>query len=660
VTASISTGGSGAAGSIDEKLAVASSSRQRRSPWRVVLRQPLAAISLCYLTVLAAAAAAASTVAPYGPNQIDLDSVLSGPSRTHLLGTDALGRDVLSRLVFGGRLSLVHAAVAVVTFVLVAVSSGIVAGYFGGWADRIFTSVVDVVIALPALVVLLVVLTIFGSNMVIAMTTIGVFSAPGFARVVRGSTLAVRHELYISAARVFGIPSRYILLRHVLPRITGPIIVFGSLFAGGALLIDAGLSYLGFGPEPPAPSWGGMIIEAASVVDLQPWLLVPPGVTLALAILAFGLLGDAVRDATVGRMVPLTVAPGRGGSPRRRQPPMPREAADLPTHALLSVQGVSISLPSASGLTNVVEDLSLDIHAGETVGLVGESGCGKTITGRAILGLLPAGSRVTAGSIYFEGVDLTTAGPQALRRLRGASVAMISQEPIASLDPMFTAGQQIAELVRRHRGSGSRKEIRTRTLDLLATVSLPEPDRVARRYPHELSGGMAQRVAIAMALAGEPRLLIADEPTTALDVTVQAEILALLGNLQADRGMAILLISHDWGVVAAACHRAYVMYAGHVMESCAVEEMFDQPRHPYTLGLLNSAPGRARPRTRLAAIGGAVPDPGSWPPGCHFAPRCPFATPECSSAPVPLLLPTPGHGTRCIHHERVSGVGGHD
>jgi len=626
-----------------------------------ILRRPVAVVSLAYLAIVAAAAITAPVLAPYDPTATDLEHVLSGPTTAHLLGTDGLGRDVLSRLMYGGQVSLSGVVQAVLAVLILGVPAGLLAGFLGGWFDRVVTWVVDVALAIPVIVMLLVVLAVFGNNQTVAMLALGVLGAPDLARIVRGATLAVRRELYIAAAKVAGLPSRQIMVKHVLPRVTGAIIVHASLFSGGALLAQSALSYLGLGVQPPAPTWGGMVADGSTVIDQQPWLLVPPGVVIGLAILAFGLIGDAVRDATAERTAGTpTLArtrrrPADTRTPVNHAPP----SGTSPSAALLSLRGLTIGLPVSDDLSTVVENLDFDIRAGETVGLVGESGCGKSITGRAILGLLPEGGQVTAGSIVFEGAELTAFSRRALRRIRGSEIALISQEPIASLDPVFRVGHQLDELVRRY-GGGSRQVIRARTLELLGSVNLPDPELVAQRYPHELSGGMAQRVAIAMALAGNPKLLIADEPTTALDVTVQAEILELLRGLQRDTGMAILLITHDWGVVADLCQRAVVMYAGHMMESAPVTRMFQRPRHPYTAGLLASMPSRGHRGQKLPAIRGIVPSPGDWPAGCHFQPRCPLATADCAAGPIPVVEPDAAHQTRCIHHDQVRRGGDHD
>lgn len=624
---------------------------------RRILRRPLAVVSLAYIVCVGAAAVTATWLSPYDPTSTDLRSVLSGPTGDHLLGTDALGRDLLSRIMHGGQISLLGVIQAVLTVVLLGVPVGLVAGYFGGWLDRLTTWAVDVMLAIPVVVTLLVVVAVFGHNQAAVMVTLGILGAPGVARVVRSATLAVRQELYIDAAKVSGLPDRHIIVKHVLPRATGPIVVQTSIFAGVALLAETGLGYLGLGVPPPTPTWGGLVADASAAIDRQPWMLIPTGLVIALTILAFGLIGDAVRDASAHKSSRTSRRPVPGPRPSLSEA-VARAESPLAPSALLTLRGLSITVPTAAGPTTVVEHLDLDIHPGETVGLVGESGCGKSITGRAILGLLPAGGHITAGSVRFNDTELTTLGQPEMRGIRGSGIAVVSQEPVAGLDPAFTVGHQLDELVRRHDG-GSRKRIRARTVELLESVKLPHPAQVASNYPHELSGGMAQRVAIAMALSGRPKLVIADEPTTALDVTVQAEILDLLRMLQRDSGMSVLLITHDWAVVADICQRAYVMYAGHVMESAAVTTMFESPLHPYTSGLLGCAPRRVHPGERLPMIEGTVPNPSDWPAGCHFEQRCPLATAQCANAPVPLFEPSPTHRTRCIHFAKLQNGGDH-
>jgi peptide/nickel transport system permease protein len=303
----------------------------------------------------------------------------------------------------------------------------------------------------------------------------------------------------------------------------------------------------------------------------------------------------------------------------------------------------------------VVDDLSLHVGEAETVGIVGESGCGKTMTAKAILGLLPGGGQIQAGNIYYGGRELTSLSERDLHSIRGREIALISQEPMVSLTPTFRVGWQIAEAVRRHQRC-SKKQAREQAITLLGAVHLPEPELIARRYPHELSGGMAQRVAIARALAGEPKLLIADEPTTALDVTVQAEILDLLREIQSTRRMAILLITHDWGVIADLAERVIVMYAGQVVEQGGTTSIFRQPLHPYTYALLRSNPHHAPATDQLPTIPGVVPRPGAWPEGCRFHPRCAYATAACSTATIALEHPVSGRETRCIHHDRLSAT----
>ncbi|MGW1275160.1 ABC transporter ATP-binding protein, partial [Streptomyces sp. NPDC002491] len=316
-----------------------------------------------------------------------------------------------------------------------------------------------------------------------------------------------------------------------------------------------------------------------------------------------------------------------------------------PPSALLEVRDLSVALTTDGGPLTLVDHVSFSVAAGEVVGLVGESGAGKSITSRAVLGVLPAGAQAD-GEIWLDGRNLVGLTEKQRHRLRGKKVAFVSQEPMVSLDPTYRVGQQIAEAVRFHRGVRG-GEARRIVRELLQAVRIDDPDAVARRYPHEISGGMAQRVCIAVALAGEPELLIADEPTTALDVTVQAEILGLLQTLRRDRGLAVLLVTHDWGVVADVCDRAVVLYAGQIVEQAPIEELFQRPGHPYTVALRQADPHQQTPGRRLRSIAGTVPPPGSWPAACRFAERCPLAVGACRTAPVPLTDAGDRHQSRC-------------
>jgi peptide/nickel transport system permease protein len=442
-----------------------------------------------------------------------------------------------------------------------------------------------------------------------------------------------------------------IIARHVLPRIAGPVIVQASLLAAAVLLVQTGLSFLGLLVPAPAPSWGGMVADGAHALELQPWLIWPPGLVIALTILAFGQLGDAVRDATTEGWA---ARPGFLERKATTQVPAPLATRPEPARrSLLSVQSLTVCFQSPAGRARVIEDVTFAIEEGEVVGIVGESGCGKTVTAMSILGLLPENGDIEGGSVVFDGRSLTAMSEHELRLVRGREIALISQEPMVSLNPVLRVGWQVTEAVRQHVGLAGRAA-RVKALDLLEAARLPDPEQIARRYPHELSGGMAQRVAIARALAGEPRLLIADEPTTALDVTVQAEILDLLRALQRDRGMAVLFITHDWGVVADICDRAVVMYAGQVVERGPLLPIIREPRHPYTRALLASNPHRAKSSGLLPTIPGSVPPPGSWPAGCHFHTRCPLAESACREGPIQLQELPSGRETRCIRNEQLA------
>lgn len=560
-----------------------------------VLRQRiLPTIALFAIVLITVAVYAAPLLASYDPLKQSLLHALEGPSGAHPLGTDGLGRDILSRLLWGGQPTLSGVVVAVVVFAFVGMTLGILAGYLGGVTDRVIGALLDIMLSIPSIILILAVLAIFNQNIFAAMVVLGLFAAAGLARVIRSLCLALREELFVDAARVSGLTPLRIMTRHILPSLTGQLLVQMSLFAGIALAVQTGLGFLGLGTPAPSPSWGGMVGESAQVIQQDPFFLLIAGGIIGVMSVAFGLLGDGLRDfeadrrrtAGAARPVPLRVPKSVGVAERRQDGGLP---------AALTVTDYSVGFATTAGPQAVVDSIGFTVQEGEIFGLVGESGSGKTVTALALLGLLPENGGVLGGEAWLGSQQISPATEQELRRVRGREIAYVSQEPMVALDPHFTIGSQLSEVVRTIGGVGrSRAAIRAKSVELLASVRLPNPQDVMRRYPHELSGGMIQRVAIAIALAGSPRLLIADEPTTALDVTVQAGILDLLRSLRDDRGMAIILVTHDLGVVADICDRAIVMRYGRIVEQGLIETIFYEPKDPYTIELIASTPNIAR------------------------------------------------------------------
>lgn len=619
-----------------------------------LLRRPGILACLAWIGLVFVASSVARLFSLGNPLEQDLANSLAGPSLAHPLGTDQLGRDVLDRLLFGGWETLLSAWLAVVIAVALGTALGLLAGYVGGIVDTVVNWLQDILITLPTILVLLAVATVLGNDIWAAMTVLGVLMSATFIRLVRSLTQSVREELYVDAARVSGLSNARILGRHILPNAVGPVFIQGSAALGTAVVVQAGLGFLGLGAPPPYPSWGGMISEAASSISLQPWLLVPSGLMIVLTVLALNLLGDYLRDEMYAARRGRGDAAQRTRSHRRAAQALARREVAAPPEGaadddtVLRVRDLRVSFPRDDGFVDVVSGVDLDIAAGEAVGLVGESGCGKTMTGLSLLGLVPAPG-VVSGHVEIDGRRVAT-HDGSFAALRGRDVALISQEPMVALDPVFTVGSLLDEVLRGH--GFDRAAARARSAELLELVGIPRVEAVLRSYPHQLSGGMAQRVSIAVALAGEPRLLIADEPTTALDVTVQAEILELLRRLQAELGMALLFITHDLGVVADICTRTVVMYAGEVVESGPVDDLFDGPLHPYSAALLAATPqvdGDHDP----VGIPGVVPPPGRWPGHCRFAGRCSFATERCRSGPA-LLRPAGSHRLhRCVRSEEL-------
>ena len=596
---------------------------------RRLLRHPLGGVSLAVLALIVVCCALAPVIAPYPRDASDFTHELSGPSGAHWLGTDELGRDILTRLLYGGQSTLLAAALAAAIAVAIGTALGVAGGYLRGRTDRVLTFWGDLLLTIPLLVVLIVVVSVFPASLYPAMLPLGLLLSAPPMRVIRSVTMTVREDLYIEAARVSGLSHWQIMRRHVLPRIYGPIVVQATLAASVAVMLASGLAFLGFGVQVPAPSWGTMVAEAASQYQQQPWFLVPTGGIIALTVLSLGLLGDALRDAVTGEWTGQSARgrPARRPSVAAKSTPSSRTAAADPGPIpLLAVRDLRITVPGPDGGTVLVSGMSFDLLPGRTLAIVGESGCGKSVTARALLGVAPPGARVD-GSIRLQQAPAGADGPPGAetattelagmreaqwRAVRGRRIAFVGQEPLSGLDPTQTVGAALSEVIRAYSGCG-RKHARERALALLSRVKLDDPERVATLYPHQVSGGMAQRVTIARALAGDPEILVADEPTTALDVTIQADILALLRSLQLTSGIAVLLVTHDWGVVAGLADDVLVMYAGQAVERSAAPDVFGAPRHPYTEALLRSDPHAATPGRALPVIAGTVPSPGQWP-----------------------------------------------
>jgi oligopeptide/dipeptide ABC transporter ATP-binding protein len=466
---------------------------------------------------------------------------------------------------------------------------------------------------------------IFGVGARGAVLAIGFAIAPGFARLVHTLTSTVAERDYVHAARIAGVSRVRVVLRHVLPNVGEPLVVNATVAAGGALLAFAGLSFLGLGVQAPQYDWGRLLGEGLNGIYLRPTAALVPGIAVVTAGLSFSLFGEAAARAIGLRTLHFA---------RKRFEPI--EPTSPGGDAVLAVEKLKVSF----GDVSPVREVSLTIRRGETVGIVGESGSGKSLTALAIARLIEEPGHVSANRLEFLGEDLRIGDH---RRLLGLNMAMVFQDPMTSLNPVMKIGLQLAEVARVHRKLG-RKEANELAVQRLDAVHIPEPRRRARQYPHEFSGGMRQRAMIGMGLMGSPALLIADEPTTALDVTVQAQVLKLLEEVRVSSGAALLLISHDISVVRQVCDRVLVMYAGRVVEELPASEL-DNARHPYTRALLAAVPDLDTDRSRpLAVIPGRPADPAHLPTGCAFAPRCPLADETCRSDDPPLMA-----GVACWH-----------
>ncbi len=567
--------------------------------WRRLRRNRLALVSVGYLVLLVAVALVGLVHTPYPMAHQGVAASYDPPSPAHPLGGDAAGRDILSRLMIGAQISLVVGLATQAVVLAVGVPLGLLAGYFRGWIDTALSFLISVFYGIPDILVAMILIVILP----------GADVQPARARVHRGIALQRR------------------------PPGQDPV-------------------------RPPAPERPGTDHRAddAGHPRRHPVRGVPelPGHRRPAA--------DAVVGIDGGRWDPLhpDLAPHRAGTrdrpvadpdgvqlPGRRHPGRARSEAAALSSPLLEVRDLHTKFFTDDGVVGAVDGVSFELHQGEAIGIVGESGCGKSMTALSIMGLVPEPGRVTSGEVRFRGQDLLRVRPEDMREIRGRDIAMIFQDPLSSLNPVLRNGFQIEEAMLAHRHV-PRRQAHTRAVELLRKVRVPAPEARARDYPHQLSGGMRQRTMIAMGLVNEPAILIADEPTTALDVTVQAQILELLRDLNREMDTAIIMITHNLGVVAGLCSRVLVMYAGRVVEEGPVDDIFERPQHPYTWALLRSVPRiDALRHERLRSIEGLPPDLVSLPTGCRFHPRCPFRVDRCFREDPPLERVAEGQRAAC-------------
>lgn len=603
-------------------------------------------IALIFILFVACIAILAPIVAPYDPLQT-LRPV-QAPSGDYLFGTDRLGRDIFSRMVWGARTSLFIGLGAVGVAILFGGILGATAATADKFGNEVIMRLMDILMAFPGIALAAVLLATFGNSVPVIIITIAVVYTPQLARVVRANVVSQWEEDYVRAERVLGGSRTYILLKHVVRNTAAPVLVFATVMVADAIVFEASLSFLGAGVQPPFPSWGNILSEGRNLVLSGFWWATTfAGIMILLTVLALNILAEGLTDALVN--------PKLKTSPKTKEDvakPLSTDVQEAMAETLalkryllklhekettrtdrmqlnpnakpiLQVKNLSIRFPNRYGEIPLVDNISFTVHEGETMGLVGESGCGKSITAFSIMGLLPKTAQIT-GEILFtdrSGKQHDLLKSEQLNALRGHEISMIYQDALSALNPSMRIKDQMAQLISR----GGKQSAET----LLQWVKL-DPEKTLNRYPHEISGGQRQRVLIAMALAREPKLLIADEPTTALDVVVQAEVIKLLNELREKLGFAMVFVSHDLALVAQMAHHITVMYAGQVVEAAPTTPLLANPTHEYTRGLLGSVLSTELRAERLYQIPGSVPSPFDFAKGDRFASRSlrPEADPE--------------------------------
>jgi len=584
-----------------------------------------------------------------------------------LMGTDSLGRDLFSRIVYGSRVSLTIGFVATFISLALAGLAGGLSGFFGGKTDWSIMRLAEFLMLIPSLYLILFLRSLLAANMDPAQTymmitlILSLVGWPGAARTIRGMVHAIKREEFVLNAKLEMIPSVTIIFGHIIPQIASLLIVSVALSIPGFIMTETVLSYLGLGISDPAVSWGSLIRPSYENLQRFPWLLSPIWFLLCVT-LGFNFVGDALRDF---------FDPYHTVFKRRKKKNKPQSAQSYTgrpeiTHntecnsmvinneSLLNINNLKVdfSILRGKNLINVyaVRGLSFNLQKGETLGIVGESGSGKSVSTLAIPGLLPKNASVN-GSIRYEGKELTGLDIKVLREYRGKKIGMIFQEPGRSFDPLQNMGKVFLETFRNNEPRIPKEESDKRAAALLEETGLDNGAERLINFPHQFSGGQLQRIGIALALAQGCELLIADEPTTALDLTIQKQIVELLKTLRKKRNLSIIFISHDIDLVADISDRIMVMYGGLAMESASAREITVNPQHPYTTALLAASPsfGSHYSKERLFTIGGKVSDPANPEPGCPFAPRCARASEECTQSVPDLRITNDNRQIRCNH-----------
>ncbi|MFW0902210.1 dipeptide/oligopeptide/nickel ABC transporter permease/ATP-binding protein [Gardnerella sp. Marseille-QA0894] len=618
-------------------------------------------IAFIVIALLAFCAIFARFIAPCDPVKITQN--YQAPTGAHWFGTDNLGRDVFSRVMYGARYSLVIGLSSVLFALVVGAIIGSIAAVSRTWIAELIMRLIDIVMSIPGIALAAVCLAILGQSMIGIIISIGVLYVPQIARIVRANIISEYGKDYVRAVIVSGARAPWILLKHVTRNIAAPVMVFTTLCVADAIVFEASLSFINAGIPEPTPTWGNILSSAkAGVIFGYWWQALFPGLAIMITVLCLNILSEGITDAMVAApTAPVSKTAADADAARKEDRILTdpvaaykeqhaalveslaklREAELKRTDRLqpmsteppvIEVKDLCIQFPRY-GSVNVVDHLSFSVRPGETMGLVGESGCGKSITSLAIMGLLDPKAKIS-GQILFNGKDLVKLSPKEHNALRGHEIAMVYQDALSSLNPSMLIKTQMKQLTSRG-GTRSAEE-------LLELVGL-DPKRTLESYPHELSGGQRQRVLIAMALTRDPKLIIADEPTTALDVTVQKQVIDLLNELREKLGFAMVFVSHDLALVAKVAHSITVMYAGQVVEQGSTKEILTDPHHEYTRGLLGSVTSIEAGAPRLHQVPGTVPSPSDFPKGDRFAPRSSHPDQGLDVRPVMKRIPGTWH-----------------